>query len=274
MPANPARLDSALTRLECAATGIELFSLGGGQLACFSAVAPDKTTANEDGVAVVPLGTDAAVLCIADGAGGLPAGAQASGLAIQTLIGALDKIVDKDTELRNAILNGMEQANEAILALGSGASTTVAVVELRGRQVRPYHVGDSMILVCGQRGRIKMQTVSHSPVGYAVEAGFLEEREALHHEDRHLVSNMVGSADMSMEIGPLLELAPHDTLLVASDGLFDNLHIEEIIEHIRKGPLDFAAQSLAADAGRRMLQAEDSHPSKPDDLSFILYRGQ
>jgi serine/threonine protein phosphatase PrpC len=131
-----------------------------------------------------------------------------------------------------------------------------------------------MILVVGQRGRVKLQTTSHSPVGFAVEAGVLDEREAMHHEDRHLVSNVVGSPEMKIEIGPRLRLAMHDTVLLASDGLFDNLHIEEIVDRVRKGPLEVAARRLAQDSWERMTCPRSGQPCKPDDLTFILFRRQ
>jgi len=133
-------------------------------------------------------------------------------------------------------------------------------------------VGDSMILVVGQRGKIKLQTVSHSPVGYAVESGLLDEAEAMHHEDRHLVSNMLGMTDMRIEVGSAIELAARDTLLLASDGLFDNLHVHEIVERIRKGPLAQVMQDLAAQCRGRMQAATDGQPSKPDDLTFVAFR--
>ena len=49
--------------------------------------------------------------------------------------------------------------------LGAGSATTLAVAEVVGQTVRTYHVGDSPIWVFGQRGRLKLQTVPHSPVG-------------------------------------------------------------------------------------------------------------
>jgi serine/threonine protein phosphatase PrpC len=174
--------------------------------------------------------------------------------------------------LREGILNGFELANRAVSALPGGAATTLAVAEIEGRQVRSYHVGDSMILVVGQRGKTKLQTVSHSPVGYAVEAGVLGQDEAMHHEERHLVSNMVGTAEMRIEIGPILELRPRDTLLLASDGLFDNLRMDEIVGLIRKGPLDRVARALIDQCRRRMLEPASGLPSKPDDLTFVAFR--
>ena len=44
------------------------------------------------------------------------------------------------------------------------------------------------------------------------------------------------------------------------------------IERIRKGPLDAAAERLVALARHRMAAKTTAQPSKPDDLSLILYR--
>ena len=243
-----------------------------GQVAVFSARAPDKESANEDAAAVIFQGPDDAVLLVADGVGGQPAGQQASEVTLHILRDALEDASRKGVETRDAILNGIEAANEAVIGLGSGAATTLAVVEIRENIVRPYHIGDSMIIVTGQRGRLKLQTISHSPVGYAVEAGFLDEEEAIHHDERHLVSNVIGNVDMRIEIGSAIELAQKDTLILATDGLFDNLSVTEIIEIIRKGRLKPAADRLARSCIRRMSGEPADRPGKPDDLTFILFR--
>jgi serine/threonine protein phosphatase PrpC len=130
-----------------------------------------------------------------------------------------------------------------------------------------------MILIVGQRGRIKLLNVAHSPTGYLVEAGFLDQDEALHHEERHLVSNILGRPDMRVEVGSALELAERDTVVIASDGLSDNLMIEEIVQIVRKGPLQQAGLRLAAQCQDRMGGTDSKGtPSKPDDLTFILFR--
>jgi serine/threonine protein phosphatase PrpC len=77
---------------------------------------------------------------------------------------------------------------------------------------------------------------------------------------------------MYIEIGSALEMAARDTLLVASDGLFDNLHTEEIVGICRKGQLASACRVLRGRCRERMLEPKEGQPSKPDDLSFILYR--
>jgi len=246
--------------------------VGGGSLVAYSCVAPDKETPNEDAVAAIPYGPDAAVLIIADGAGGLPAGRRASRMAVRSLEHSLQVAMSETMLLRTAILNGIEAANEAVLSLANGSATTMTVVTIEGLIARSYQVGDSEAMVVGQRGKIKSQTTAHSPTGFAVEAGFLDEREALHHEERHLVSNFIGTTDMRIDMGAEVSLKPRDTVLLASDGLTDNIHVHEIANMIRKGPLADAIDSISGLARRRMSVESKHQPSKPDDLSVILFR--
>ncbi len=251
---------------------VRVHSVGRGEVALFSCRSPERPGPNEDAAALLPFGDEAFVLAVADGLGGERAGARASSLAIDTLEAALKEARSEGWMLRDAVLNGIERANQAICALGVGAGTTLAVVEFSDGAIRPYHAGDSTILLVGQRGRIKLQTVAHSPVGFAVESGLLDEGEAMHHEERHIVSNLLGAADMRIEIGSQYRMAARDTLLLASDGLSDNLHTDEIVALLRSGPLDAASARLAELARARMHAPDGKDPSKPDDLTFVAFR--
>jgi len=244
---------------------------GEGEVGVFSTRAPGKVTANEDSALVVRLPDGRGVLAVADGLGGLPSGDEASALCVRRLAEAV-AAPREESDLRSAILHGFDQANHAVTEHAPGSGSTLAVVEIVGEGVRPYHAGDSEILVVGQRGRLKLQTVSHSPVGYALQAGLVDEEEALHHEDRHLISNIVGSAHMRVEMGWLLRLCSRDTVLVASDGLFDNLTLPEIFETVRRGPLARVLAELVAACRVRMVEHEAGRPSKPDDLTVVAYR--
>ena len=248
------------------------FGAGGGELVAYTSKSPDKDTENEDTVAIIPWGPQAAVLVVADGAGGLPGGKRASTTAVETLARSLQVAVEKTMLLRTAVLNGIEAANDAVRDIGNGCATTLCVMTIEGRTTRSYQIGDSEGLVIGQRGLIKSRTTAHSPTGFAVYAGFLDQREALHHEERHLVSNFIGTSDMTIDVGAAVELAARDTIVVASDGLTDNLHVEEVVELTRKGPLDAAVDALVAKASERMGADVAGQPSKPDDLSLIVFR--
>ena len=61
-------------------------------------------------------------------------------------------------------------------------------------------------------------------------------------------------------------------MIVASDGLFDNFLVEEVVEHVRAGKLDRRVDSLVEEALRRMREPRPGGPSKPDDLSVVAFR--
>jgi PPM family protein phosphatase len=273
---NRRRLGALL--IEAQLANVASFEFQGGTAAVFTTRSPQKETPNEDVAALWPVGASSGVLAVADGLGGHAGGERASRLAIETIQKSLQESaaartdVSEPVDLRAGILNGIEAANQAVRELGTGAATTLALVEIQDNVIRPYHVGDSAILVTGQRGKVKLQTIPHSPIGYAVEAGLMEEEEAIHHEERHVISTVIGSDQMRIEIGPPTELAPRDTLLLASDGLFDNLLPDEIIDTIRSGPLNEAVGVLVQTAQDRMAKQTGDAPSKPDDLTVIAYR--
>jgi len=247
-------------------------SVGGGDVVAFSCPSPLRSTENEDCAAVIPYGPQAVILVVADGAGGLPAGRLASHTAVTTLVKHLEASGEKTIMLRTAILDGIEAANAAVQNSANGSATTFTVITVEGLLARAYQIGDSEGLIVGQRGLLRLQTPVQSPTGFAVEAGFLNEREALRHRDRHLVSNFLGTSDMRIDIGPEVKLQPRDTIIVASDGLMDNVLVGEISERVRTGPLSKAADVVIALARRRMNGTAVEQPSKPDDLSLILFR--
>jgi serine/threonine protein phosphatase PrpC len=148
------------------------------------------------------------------------------------------------------------------------------VVEVRDGAARAYHAGDSGALLVGQRGRVRLQTIPHSPVGYGVAAGMLEPDDTHHHDERHLLSNCVGSRDMRVEIGAPVRMAARDTLLLATDGVLENIERRELIEQIRSGPLLRAATELQARLRRTMAGGDPRLPAHPDDATALLFRLQ
>ncbi|HJL38718.1 MAG TPA: protein phosphatase 2C domain-containing protein [Polyangiaceae bacterium LLY-WYZ-15_(1-7)] len=235
----------------------------GAQAAVFARPA-EEGRRNEDAALVAFVG-EVTVLAVADGAGGLPEGAHAS----RTAIGRLEEALGEEGPLRERILRGFERANEVIREVGVGA-TTLVVVEAAPGWVRTYCCGDSQALLVGGRGKLKLVTLPHSPVGYAVEAGFLEEAEARVHEERHLVSNLLGDDALRVTMHGPVERAAQDTVVVASDGLFDNLDPEAVAELACARPLEEAARALAERAWERMASGEAG--TKVDDLALVLHR--
>ena len=212
-----------------------------GTICVTSAKARNNDSSNEDSVAIIPVNDKQIVAVVADGVGGHAQGNAASRIAVETISNELLTASVADNDLNTGIISSMDKANRQSSELGTGAATTLVLVETTPRHIRTYHAGDSVAMLVGQHGKLKMQTIAHSPVGYAVEAGLLDDQEAMQADNRHIVSNIAGYDDMRIEVGAPMTTAPRDTLLLASDGITDNLLIDAIIDHIRKGPIETAA---------------------------------
>ena len=152
-----------------------------------------------------------------------------------------------------------------------GLATTLVLVEIRERVVRPYHVGDSATL--GRPAR-QAEVSDDRPFadrlrgrsGADRREGCDPPRSAAHDLER---DRLAGDVDRDRPGDPD---GPRDTLVLASDGLLDNLLPTEIVELVRTGPLDKAVDQLVAVATERMNAESGSAPSKPDDLTVIAFR--
>lgn len=241
----------------------------GFELAVFSRSAPELDKVNEDAALICAV-DNKMLAAVADGAGGYEGGADASQVAVEALLKLTAARFSAAIELD--IIQAFEQVHEAIRESAGNAATTLASVFIAENSLRTFHVGDSGVLVVGGRGRLKYQTVAHSPTGHAIEAGTLNEDEALLHEDRYLVSNILGHDPISIEISTSLKLAARDTVLLASDGLFDNLYLTEICQIACQRPIQKACDALAEAASSRMATPSDDFPNKVDDLTIVLIR--
>jgi serine/threonine protein phosphatase PrpC len=241
-----------------------------GAVAFFACASPERPDASQDRGMLWIAVDGRCVLAVADGVGGIAGGARAAETALQSLLSCLQ--ATGAGSLRAAVLDGFEDANRRVLGLGSGARTTLVAVSIEDGILRSFHAGDSTALVVGQRGALKHQTISHSPVGYALESGLIDEESAIDHEERHLVSNLIGDEEYRIEIGHHLHLAPYDTVILGSDGLFDNLTIPQIVQRARTGSLLGVATDLAAASLRSMRGESEEQAGKPDDLTFLLLR--
>lgn len=215
---------------------------------------------NEDG-ALVAVKDDKVLLAVADGVGGLPQGEKAARVALETLA----EIFHKD----GRIVDAFEQANQAVCALGGPASTLVAAL-LDGDSLHTFNAGDSQALVVSGRGRLKAETMPHNVVGYGTEAGLIDEDDAQAHPERHVVTNALGDKVLRFELASWGKLAVRDTIVLASDGLFDNLSTSEVADIIRKSPLDKAACNLVDKTVAAMESGDEG--TKPDDLTVLVWR--
>lgn len=256
---------------EQACAGPVFIEFCGGRLAIASSVCPDKSSPNEDALAYIELAPNHGVIVVADGMGGHLAGARAAGEIVDQIAAACNQDTD-GSSVRSLLVDAMDAANQTICSWGFDSGTTVIVGELLDNQLRMIHAGDSCGLVCSNRGRIKYFSVAHAPVAMAVEIGVLDQPEAMLHEERNVVNNYVGYPEMRVEVGPPIDLAARDTVVMATDGLFDNLTVDEIVQLVRAGSLETQFEKLIANTTQRM--NTNSLTAKPDDLTVACFRRQ
>ncbi len=242
-----------------------VLSFLGGTAVAWCCGSPTKHKVNADALGVILWGSDLGVLAVSDGIGGLPHAPEASARVIGRLAQPL--AAGEADPVQSRIMD----INQTMCRENYQGGATISAVLLEGLRCASSHVGDSMLVVVDRRGRVKFRTDPHSPVGDAVAHGQLSEQAAMRHPQRHVVNNSVGSRAMWVETHQSFALDASDTLVIASDGLWDNLPVSEVVQMVVDGDLGEVGHSLAAAVSQRMVGAEPGMPSKPDDLSFILF---
>jgi PPM family protein phosphatase len=258
-----------ITKFDAQDEEAQSVSINHGEAIYFSDRSPTKETANEDSLAIIPIEDDVTVLIVADGLGGMASGEQASKLVIEILIRSLSNI---KSSVREAILDGLDEANKQLVDFKTGSGTTVSIAEINGNKLRTYHAGDSLILLSTGHGKAKYQALSHSPISYALACGAIDAERAMSHPERNLISNFVGCHDMQINIGPLIELSTFDTLILSSDAVSDNLYDDEICEHLRKESLLDGINELISDCRQNMHEQLPDRRCHPDDMTLISFR--
>jgi serine/threonine protein phosphatase PrpC len=183
-----------------------------------------------------------ALYAVADGMGGHLGGERASRMAIEILEAMLQRPSEApaadDTPLavspaEAALRNAIAEAGRRIHALSStdpevaGMGTTLTALFFHERRVYVGHVGDSRAYLY-RDGRVRQLTEDHSWIQDQVRAGLLTSSEARQSRFRNIITRSVGFEPTV--IPDVQDLAPQagDCFLLCSDGLSNDVPVEEI----------------------------------------------
>lgn len=187
---------------------------------------------NEDSVL-----TQERLFAVADGIGGLPAGAQASERALH----ALGATFAADSTLSGLVL-AVASANRAVTE-GGTTLTAVAVTDDAGTVFA--HVGDSR-LYRWRRGRLSQLTDDHTVVADLVATGDISPGEAADHEQRFVLTRAVGvGPDLKVDYGTV-SARSGDQLLLCTDGLHRSVSDAEIAGFLGSDPQQAADALVSA----------------------------
>ena len=197
------------------------------------------------------------LLAVADGMGGYQRGEVASQLAIETVktMFAEDPGADLALLLKQAFRRANEKIYEGGLANGPNAmmGTTLVVAAIRGKYVTIASIGDSRAYLA-RANRMTQITKDHSLVAEQVARGSLTADEARESPHRNILTHALGhKAKLDAKMPGIFEitLLPEDRLLLLTDGFFDVMPDDDLLQVVINNPADLAVQKLVDTAVER-----------------------
>lgn len=207
---------------------------------------------------------------VADGMGGYEGGQEASRLAVDTVIKKYRNYTGDDPQ--QALVEALQAAHENIRQFAmshpelSGMGTTCTAAAIVGYALYYVHVGDTRLYVV-RDGKITQVTRDHSYVGRLVEAGMISREEAEKHPQRNILTAAVGTApELVMDFpGQPERLHRNDIIVICTDGLWGQVHDQEI--------LDAVEQRSGEAAGHHLIQLARERGG-PDNITVNILRLQ
>lgn len=182
---------------------------------------------------------DFGLFIVADGMGGHHDGEKASALATRTVaIDVTNNVYlpllngDNDADrppITEALIAAVQKANVDIISGVPEGGTTLTAVAVIGDLAYVAHVGDSRVYLITKDG-VEQITRDHSLVQRLIELDQLTREEADEHPQKNVLYRALGQSE-TLEVDALTRrLPPNSRLLLCSDGLWNLVLDEDIVE--------------------------------------------
>lgn len=207
------------------------------------------------------------LFAVADGMGGHVGGEVAARVAIDALLSTFTREPTTD-----GLLSAFSEANRSVWQESQdqselhGMGTTLTAMALVGGadgrdMIALANVGDSRAYVFSE-GRITQVTADHSLAEERMRQGEMTEEEAAVHPQRHILTRALGvSPDVEADMWEL-KLRAGDRIVLCSDGLSNELSLEELGQVL-------AAEPDPGDAARRLVEAANAHGGA-DNITVVV----
>jgi serine/threonine protein phosphatase PrpC len=217
---------------------------------------------NEDAVLSRPA---AGLWAVADGMGGHEAGDVASQAVTAALaaVPACDSLSRQVDAVEDALLAVNDELRLHARCQGAGTtigSTVVAMLAAAETAVVLW-AGDSRLYRL-RAGRLEQITRDHNPVSDLLDVGAVSEEEALA-ADTNVITRAVGGQPRLFLDVAVFDVAPRDTFLLCSDGLYRELAAEALAAGLAEEGLERAADRLLAQSLEGPAQ---------DNISLVVVR--
>lgn len=179
------------------------------------------------------------VYVVADGVGGGNAGEIASRTAVSQIAGYIVDNPIENTDDKYKIASYFQQCLDKVNAhihemackhdANRGMATTIVIVYADHGKAYVTNVGDSRAYLY-RDGQMVQLTEDHTYVNALVKAGKLTREEAEHDERKNVITKALGAEP---EVEPdffQVDIAAEDIILMCTDGLYDEVSDDEIID--------------------------------------------
>jgi len=216
---------------------------------------------------------DFGLFVVADGMGGHHDGEKASALTASMVASYITNYIflpmlnsDEDTErvpVTESMISAVQKANADIITKVPDGGTTLTAVAVIGDLAYVAHVGDSRIYLV-TKDNIEQITRDHSLVQRYVELNLLTREEASVHAQKNVLYRALGQSE-TLEVDALTRrLPPNSKLMVCSDGLWNLVSDEEIMDIVSK-------HSNPQEACDKLVALANAHGGS-DNITVILLR--
>ncbi len=198
------------------------------------------------------------ILIIADGMGGHRGGKVASKIAVDSIREYFETHIKENHPAESMIDESLNTANRMIRDFAAadpglyGMGATAVLLVIRENRAVFRHLGDCRLYLIRDE-KIRRLTRDHTLVQKLLDDGIITLAESLFHPERNIVSKALGGRFYLEFDEPTgnLELINNDRLLMCSDGLFDSMSDEEILEIAKSGDINKCVQALVDEANKR-----------------------
>lgn len=183
------------------------------------------------------------IYLVADGVGGGNAGEIASRTTVSEIASYVAKNPIKNATNKYAIVNYFQDCLDKInldiyemakkYEQNKGMATTISLLYAKDGTAYIGNVGDSRAYLF-RDGELVQLTEDHTYVNTLVKAGILTEKEASEDNRKNIITKAIG-ADSTVEPDFFqVEIAEDDIFLLCTDGLYDEVSKDELIEILEK----------------------------------------
>lgn len=204
---------------------------------------------------------------VADGMGGYESGNIASNMIVTTLENLESK--PSLSEFIDTVEDSLIDVNQRILEYsdtmldGRTMGSTVVTLIIKGRVGVCLWAGDSRLCLLRNNNFVQLSR-DHSQVEELLQRGILTEEEAVNHPDSNIITRAIGaSSELYIDIN-VFNVQQGDQFLICSDGLYNMVSNQKIINTLSELPVNQAVKSL-------IQQALDNGAT--DNVSAILVKG-